>query len=74
MNINNIEQEGQYKFENCIHRSPEMRTTIVRRCACQGGDYQDTGYDCSARGIFKVEPGVCAYCHVFEEKKAQNNN
>lgn len=68
MNNSNEKIDGQYKFEHCIHRSKETRTTIIRRCPCQGGDYQDTGYDCSARGIFKVEPLVCEHCYMFEKR------
>lgn len=61
-------EDGAYKFNNCKHRSEEERITIVRRCACNGGDYEDKGYDCKARSIFKVTAEVCQYCWVFEKK------
>lgn len=72
MNNDSENQEilsGDYKFENCKHRSAELKKTIIRRCPCQGGDYEDSGYECSARKIFKVEPSVCEYCYLFEDKK-----
>jgi|694.fasta_scaffold03611_2 hypothetical protein len=59
---------GEYKFENCKHRSAEQTTVNIKRCSCQGGDYTDTGYECLARKIFKVEPNVCEYCYMFEQK------
>ena len=67
--MNNEEAlDGNYKFENCKHRSLEKRTTIIRRCPCQGGDYEDSGFDCSVRKIFKVDSNVCEYCYMFEKK------
>jgi hypothetical protein len=63
-----IKIDGQYKFDNCKHRSEEIKTTIIRRCACQGGDYEDSGHECSARKIFKITPDVCEYCYMFENK------
>lgn len=65
---NNIEVNGQYKFDNCRHRSSEMQKTLIKRCQCQGGDYEDTGFYCSARKIFKVDPSICEYCYMFEKK------
>jgi hypothetical protein len=41
---------------------------MVRRCACQGGNYEDAGYDCLKRSIFKVDEEVCKYCWEFEDK------
>lgn len=66
-------EDGQYKFDNCTHRSIETRTTLIRRCACHGGDYEDTGYDCNARSIFKITPEICQYCWVFEDKSKKEN-
>jgi hypothetical protein len=60
--------DGEYKFQNCKHRSTEESSVVIKRCACQGGDYNDTGYECLARKIFKVEPNICEYCYMFEKK------
>ena len=73
MNEDNEKLTGEYKFNNCAHRSAEVRTTLIRRCACQGGDYQDTGYDCSVRGIFKVDQEVCEHCYMFTKKSESQN-
>lgn len=64
------EEDGQLKWDTCAHRSKEQRTTIVRRCGCQGGDYEDSGYDCAARSIFKVTPEICKFCWAYQ--KAEN--
>lgn len=64
-------QNGQFKFDNCKHRSAEKRTTIVHRCPCDGGNYEDSGYDCTARSIFKVTPEICQYCWAFDNKKVK---
>jgi len=62
--------DGEFKFNNCKYRSAEKRTTVVHRCACQGGNYEDSGYDCSARKIFKVNSSVCDHCYMFERKES----
>lgn len=59
---------GEYKFNNCKHRSLEEKKTVIKRCPCQGGNYEDTGYECFARKIFKVNSSVCEYCYIFEHK------
>jgi hypothetical protein len=61
-------QSGEFKYDNCKHRSNEKRTTIVHRCPCDGGNYEDSGYDCHARSIFKITPEICQYCWAFENK------
>lgn len=61
---------GEYKFNNCIHRSEEEETLTVHRCKCQGGDYRDTGYKCKKRSIFKVIPAVCEHCPLYSAKLA----
>jgi hypothetical protein len=59
---------GEYKFNNCQHRSQEEESVTVHRCKCQGGDYRDTGYKCNARSIFKVTSQICNYCSVFKDR------
>jgi len=63
------EQSGEFKFNNCKFKSKEMRTTVIHRCSCQGGNYEDTGYDCSARSLFKVTPEICQFCWAFEKNE-----
>lgn len=58
---------GEYKFENCKHKSEKEETVTVHRCSCQGGDYTDSGYKCLKRNIFKIEPNICQYCDIFEQ-------
>jgi hypothetical protein len=65
---NNPEINGEYKFQNCKHRSVELQKNLIKRCPCQGGDYEDTGYFCEARKIFKIDSSVCEYCYMFENK------
>ena len=67
---NELEINAQYKFDNCKHKSAEQKKTIIRRCPCQGGDYEEAGYQCEARNIFNVNVNICEYCHVFEKKDA----
>ena len=61
---------GQEKFNNCLFRSEDQETEVIYRCPCDGGNYEDTGYKCKARGIFKVEPSICEYCWAFKKKPA----
>lgn len=60
---------GDYKFNNCQHRSEEEEAMTIHRCKCQGGDYRDTGYKCKVRSIFKIIPQICEHCTVFIDKK-----
>lgn len=62
------ELTGEQKFETCLHRSAEKEKAIVSRCACDGGDYEDEGFKCKARSIFKVDHVICQYCWLYEKK------
>lgn len=59
---------GDYKFNNCSHRSQEEETVTIHRCKCQGGDYRDSGFKCHARGIFKISSEICEFCYLFKDK------
>jgi hypothetical protein len=59
---------GDYKFNNCIYRSEHEEKTIVHRCKCRGGNYEDSGYRCSAKSIFKIVPEICQFCNIFQKK------
>jgi hypothetical protein len=61
---------GESKFTNCKFRSTEMLIKSVKRCACQGGTHNISGYQCSKRDIFNVGPEVCTFCNVFESGNA----
>jgi len=57
-----------YKFDSCRHRSAEPISKVVRRCSCQGGDYEDKGFFCNRRSIFKIDRNFCEYCELYESK------
>jgi hypothetical protein len=70
MNMEEIDNQlnGDFKFNNCKHRSSEKITKTIHRCSCQGGNYQQEGYQCLSRNIFSIEPNICAHCASFEKK------
>ena len=59
---------GQFKWENCKFKSEEISTLEIRRCGCEGGNYMDSGYKCSARNLFKIMPEICEFCWTFQNK------
>lgn len=62
------EKTGEFRFNNCKHRSEKEESVTVHRCSCRGGNYTDTGYKCLKRDIFKVNQEICQYCWLFEKK------
>jgi hypothetical protein len=61
-------QEGVNKFNNCKHRSIDEQSQLIKRCSCQGGNYYQQGYFCNARQIFGVTPIICMQCDIYESR------
>ncbi len=61
--INNVN-----KFDTCKFRSAVETTQIIKRCSCQGGDYELKGYFCEERQIFQVTNEICTSCPVYQAK------
>jgi len=61
-------ENGNTKFNTCQFRSSEVIEKSVKRCACQGGTYTVSGYQCLKRDIFNVTPDICHYCNLFQEQ------
>ena len=56
------------KFHTCKFRSQETQSRVIKRCPCQGGDYNLEGYWCDKRQIFQVTENICAQCMEYESK------
>ena len=56
------------KLNTCKHRSAEEQVRIIKRCACQGGNFEQRGYFCNAKQIFNVTQEICQGCQVYESK------
>jgi hypothetical protein len=65
MDKNSLKEQ---KFLNCEYRSENEETVTIQRCACNGGNYTESGYRCSKRDIFKVTSEICDYCSDFKKK------
>lgn len=59
---------GQFKWENCKYRSDKMTIMEIGRCACEGGNYMASGYECNSRNLFQILPEICEFCWAFENK------
>lgn len=67
MSINQLTPES-INFHTCKYRSEEEEDRLIKRCPCQGGDYNLRGYWCEARQIFQVTEDICKDCPVYESK------
>jgi hypothetical protein len=56
------------KFDSCKHRATEPTKTIIKRCSCQGGNYEKEGYFCYKRQIFGINHSFCESCEEYEPK------
>ncbi|MEY4371029.1 MAG: hypothetical protein RIQ48_745 [Pseudomonadota bacterium] len=61
--------DNSHKFYNCQHRSENEGEFTIKRCSCQGGDYQIKGYECYKRSIIDVTTSICSECQEYEPKK-----
>jgi hypothetical protein len=61
--------DNAYKFYGCKYRSLEEEEVTIKRCSCQGGDYNVKGYACYKRDIFQVTTEICSECMEYEPKK-----
>jgi len=66
----NIEQldPNTIKYHTCKFRSEYETKRLIKRCGCQGGDYEASGYVCEERQIFQVNPEICKDCPVYQSK------
>lgn len=56
------------KFDTCKHRSVLPIKKIVKRCSCQGGNYEKEGFFCNKRQIFGINHSFCESCQEYESK------
>ncbi len=56
------------KFDTCRHRSEQEISKTIKRCSCQGGNYETKGFFCYKKNIFKVNHNFCATCDQYEAK------
>lgn len=56
------------KFDTCKHRSPGPVKKLVKRCSCQGGNYEKEGFFCTKRQIFNLNHSFCSSCEEYEHK------
>jgi len=61
-------QQLNSNFDTCRHRSDREISKIIRRCSCQGGNYELKGLFCHKRDIFDVKPDICKICDLYESK------
>jgi hypothetical protein len=64
-------ENGQKKFNTCEFRSNDAIEKSIKRCACQGGTYTVSGYQCLKRDIFNITPDICHYCSSFQERRSE---
>jgi hypothetical protein len=67
MDIQTLDDQS-YKFYGCKHRSIEEEEVTIRRCSCQGGNYNLKGFKCYKRDIFQVNTEICGSCLDYEPK------
>jgi hypothetical protein len=60
--------DPESKFETCRFRSNEKIKHLVKRCSCQGGDYEVSAFLCHKRSIFDVNKEICENCTEYESK------
>ena len=65
--MNELEQ-NLIKFNTCRFRSEQEIERVIHRCSCQGGNYNEKGFFCEKRDIFKVAPETCVECTEYESK------
>jgi hypothetical protein len=67
MSIDELTPES-INFHTCKFRSEEEQERLIKRCSCQGGDYNLRGYWCEQRQIFQVTQEICATCSEYQHK------
>lgn len=56
------------KFQNCKHRSFNEVSRVIKRCSCQGGDYELKSFFCNKRQIFDINKEFCMGCGEYEPR------
>lgn len=64
----NIQVIAFDKLNTCVHRSAEEQVRVVKRCACQGGNYEQRAYFCNAKQLFNVTQEICQTCTQYQPK------
>lgn len=67
MNIEPLTSES-INYHTCKFRSEEPVKRVIKRCSCQGGDYEITDYFCNKREIFGLNYEICKECSLYEPK------
>lgn len=55
-------------FDTCKHRSLDPIKKVIKRCSCQGGNYEKEGFFCNKRQIFGLNHQFCSTCQEYEHK------
>lgn len=55
-------------FDTCKFRSKNEVTKLIKRCSCQGGDYEIKGYYCEERQLFQINKEICSVCPLYHSK------
>lgn len=67
MNIEPINNSSM-NFNTCKFRSKEPVIQKIKRCSCQGGDYEKAVHVCHERQIFDVTQEICEDCPIYESQ------
>lgn len=59
---------GDSKFATCQFRSADSIKKTIKRCSCRGGDYEEQGFFCHKKQIFKITEEFCASCEEYKSK------
>lgn len=56
------------KFDTCLYRSLNEVTHVIKRCSCQGGNYEKKGFFCNKKQVFDINKEFCEYCEEYQSK------
>jgi hypothetical protein len=67
MNIEPLDS-GSFKYHTCKFKSENKIKRVIKRCACQGGDYEIHADYCNKLDVFDLTPDICELCDHYESK------
>jgi len=59
---------SEEKHKTCIFRSADVVSKTIKRCSCQGGNYEVQGYFCNKKQLMDVKPSDCESCTEYQHK------
>lgn len=66
-----VNEIGNFRFQNCAYRSDDPETKSTRTCSCPTIT-EVTGFHCSHHNLFPLDPKFCTFCDAFEQKELEN--